>query len=118
MSTLQIVLSVLCALTALWLVVEIIRDRQPGNVSFAGLVAVEVGLLVQLVWGVARLFGEQDVEIVTYVGYLVGALLLIPVGFVWSASEKSRSGTSVLLVCVLVIPFLLLRLHDIWVGNV
>jgi len=118
-STLQILLSVLCGLTALWLVVEIVRDRQPGNVTFAGLVVVEAGLVVQLVWGLARLFGEHEgVEVFTYVGYLIGALLLLPVGFVWSASEKSRSGTAVLLVAVLVVPFLLLRLHDIWAGNV
>jgi len=119
LNTVQIVLAVLCGLTALSLVVEIIRDRQPGNVTFAGLVAVEAGLLVQLVWGLARLFGEHDdVVVFTYVGYLVGALLLLPVGFVWSASDKSRSGTAVLLVAVLVVPFLLLRLHDIWAGNV
>ncbi len=119
MSTLQIVLSILCGLTALSLVVEIVRDRQPGNVTFAGLVALEAGLLVQLVWGVARLFGEHDgVVVFTYVGYLIGALLVLPVGFIWSASEKTRSGTAVLLVAVLVLPFLLLRLHDIWAGNV
>lgn len=119
MSTLQIVLAVLSGLTALLLVVEIIRDRKPGNVTFAGLVALEVGLLVQLVWGIGRLFGEHEgVEVFTYVGYLIGALLLVPVGFVWSASEKGRSGTAVLLVAVAVVPFLLLRLHDIWIGNV
>lgn len=115
MTGFQIALSVLCAFAALSLIVEIVRDRQPGNVTFFALVAVELGLLVQLVWGIIRVLDDaRGVEVGTYLGYLVGALVLIPVGFVWSASEKSRGGTAVLLVAVAVVPFLLLRLHDIW----
>jgi len=45
----------------------------------------------------------------------VGALLVLPIGFVWSAGERTRSGTAVLLIAVLVVPFLSLRLHDLWV---
>jgi len=115
MNTLQLVLAVLCGLTALVLVVEIVLDRKPGNVSFAGLVLVEAGLVVQLVWGVVRVVDDHaGVSVGTYLGYLVGTLVILPVGFVWSASEKTRSGTAVLLVAVLVVPVLCLRLHDIW----
>jgi hypothetical protein len=118
MNDLQVVLSVLCGLTALSLVVEIIRDRKPENVSFAGLVIVELGVLVELVWGLVRVFGHHPgVSVGTYLGYLFGAVLILPVGFVWSASEKSRGGTAVLLVAVLVMPVLFLRLHDIWAGH-
>jgi hypothetical protein len=119
MSTLQVVLSVLCGLTFLSLVVEIIRDRQPGNVTFAGLVLIEIGLVVQFFWGLVRVFGDHPgVSVAPYLGYLVGALVILPIGFVWSASEKSRSGTAVLLVAVFVLPFLFLRLHQIWGGHV
>lgn len=115
MSTLQIVLSVLCGVAALSLVVEIIRDRQPGNISFFLLVAVELGMIVQLVWGVARLVDDhRGVDVGSYIGYLLGSLVLLPVGFLWSASEKSRGGTAVLLVAVLVTPVLMLRLYHLW----
>lgn len=115
MSTLQIILSGICGLAALSLIIEIIRDRQPGNVSFFALVAIELGLLVQLIWGIVRVIDDhRGVDVGSYLGYLVGALLLLPFGFVWSASEKSRGGTAVLLVAVLVMPVLLLRLSDIW----
>lgn len=115
MSTFQIGLSILCGLAALSLVVEIIRDRQPGNLTFFTLVAIEVGLLVQLVWGIARVVDDhRGVDVGTYVGYLIGALVLLPVGYLWSVSEKNRGGTAVLLVAVVVMPVLLLRLHDIW----
>ena len=115
METFQIVLAALCGLAALSLVIEIIRDRQPGNVTFFTLVAIELGLVVQLVWGVVRVIDDHDgVDVASYVGYLIAALLLLPFGFLWSASEKGRGGTGVLLVAVLVTPFLLLRLHHLW----
>lgn len=119
MTELQVALSVLCGLLALVLVVDIVRNVQNGTAAFWGLVTIEVGLLVQVVWGVVRLIGDSDgVAVAPYLGYLVGALLILPIGFVWSASEKSRSGTGVLLVAVLVLPFLFVRLHDIWAGHV
>jgi len=119
MSGLQIVLSVLAALVALVLVWHIVRDEQPGNVGFFGLVALEAGLVVQLVWGLVRVADDhRGVSVFPYLGYLIGALLILPIGFVWSASEKSRSGTAVLLVAVLVLPVLFLRLHDLWSAHV
>jgi hypothetical protein len=119
MTQLQIILSLLCALVAVVLAVHVVRDQQVGNAGFVGLVAIEVGLLVQLVWGVVLVADDHaGVSVGTYVGYLLGALVILPIGFLWSAAEKSRSGTGVLLVAVLVVPVLLLRLHDIWATHV
>jgi len=119
MTQLQVVLSVLAALVALVLVWHIVRDQAVGNVGFFGLAALEVGLVVQLVWGLVRVFDDHEgVSVAPYLGYLFGALLILPIGFVWSASEKSRSGTAVLLVAVLVLPVLFLRLHDLWASHV
>jgi hypothetical protein len=119
MTTFQIVLSVLCALVALVLLVHLVRDEPTGNVGFFGLVAIEAGLLVQLVWGIVRLAGDHEgVSVGAYLGYLVGALFILPAAFLWSASEKSRSGTAVLVIAVLVVPVLLLRLHDLWSSHV
>lgn len=119
MTTLQVVLSILSALVALVLVWHLVRDEQVGNVGFFGLVALEAGLVAQLVWGLVRIAGDHEgVSVAPYLGYLIGALLILPIGFVWSASEKSRSGTAVLLVAVLVLPVLFLRLHDLWASHV
>jgi hypothetical protein len=57
---------------------------------------------------------HPGVNVAAYLGYLIGALLVLPIGFVWSAGERTRSGTAVLLVAVLVLPVLSLRLHDLW----
>ncbi len=115
MNTLQLVLAALCALEALWLVLLIVRDRLPGDRTFYGLVVLEAGLVAQLVLGVVRVFGPHaHVSVPTYLGYLFGALVILPIGFIWSLGERNRSGTGVLLVAVIALPALFLRLHNIW----
>ena len=118
MVSLQIALSVLCLLIALWLVVLIVRDRTPDNLTLNALGVVEVGLIANLVLGIVRVTGETgDTSVAEYVGYLVGVLLLIPAGLIWSAGERTRGGTAVLLVAVLLVPFMFVRLADIWVAG-
>jgi hypothetical protein len=119
MTQLQIALSVLCALVLVQLVVLIVRDRLPGRVTHGLLVLVELGLVAQLVIGLARVFDDhRGVSVATYVGYLVGALVILPLAAGWAWAERSRNGTAVLLVGVLVVPVLFVRLHDIWATHV
>jgi hypothetical protein len=119
MTNLQIALSILCAVLVLQLVVLIVRDVRPGRATYALLGLVEAGLVAQLVLGLARVFGDhQGVSVATYVGYLVGALVILPLAAGWAWAERSRNGTAVLLVGVVVVPVLFVRLHDIWSTHV
>jgi hypothetical protein len=112
---LQIVLAALCGLTAVLLVVQIIRDRLAGRIVVGLLALIEIGLVAQLVLGVMRVVeGHEGVSVPTYVGYLVGSLVILPLAAGWSWAERTRNGTAVLLVGLLVVPFLFVRLHDIW----
>ena len=118
MTSLQIALSVLCLLIAVWLVVLIIRNRTPDNLTLNALGVVEVGLIANLALGIVRVTGDRGgTSVAEYVGYLIGATLFIPAGVVWSSGEKSRGGTAVLLVAVLLVPFMFVRLADIWVAG-
>ncbi len=118
MTALQLALAGFGAVVALGLVVLIVRDRLPGTLTFGALLALEAGLVVQLVIGMGRVFGEHaGLSVAAYVGYLVGALLILPIGFLWSAGERTRSGTAVLLVAVIALPVLFLRLHDLWAAR-
>jgi hypothetical protein len=115
MTTLQIVLGAGAVAVAIWLVVLIVLDRLPGDPVLYALLVLEAGLAVQLVIGLVRVFGDHGgLNVAAYVGYLVGALLVLPIGFLWSAGERTRSGTGVLLVAVVTLPVLFLRLHDLW----
>jgi len=82
------------------------------------LAVLEFGLVAHLVVGIVRVTdAPAGVSVLTYVAYLVGALVFVPVGIVWSAGERSRGGTAVLLVAVLLVPFMFVRLADIWAGR-
>ncbi len=115
MTGLQIALTALAVVAAVWLVVLIARGREPDDWIYGTLGLLEIGLVAQLVIGLVRLGGEHDgVNVAAYVGYLVGSLVILPAGFVWSVGERSRAGTGVLLVAVAVIPVLFLRVHQLW----
>jgi hypothetical protein len=115
---LQLALSALCFLSALWLVVLLVRDRTPDRVLLNVMAVIELGLVAHLVLGIIRISdAPARVSGATYIGYLVGALLLVPAGVVWSSGEKSRGGTGVLLLAVLLVPFMFVRLADIWAGS-
>ena len=113
--TLQIVLVAVSLVLALAATVYVVRDRAIDRWLIAGWALLEVGLLVQLVVGIALLSGtERDVDGLTFVGYLVGCLLVPPAAVVWALGERSRAGTAVLIAAGVVVPFLLLRLGQIW----
>lgn len=115
MTALQIVLSAVALVVAVWLVVLIALDRQPGDLLYGALGVLEAGLVVQLVIGLVMVFGDHGgVNVAAYVGYLVGALVILPAAFLWSVGERTRSGTGVLLVAVVVVPVLFARLHQLW----
>ncbi len=119
MTQLQIALSAVCGLVVVLLVVLMVRDARPGRVTYALLGLVELGLVGQLVLGLGRVFDDHEgVSVGTYVGYLVGALVILPLAAGWAWAERTRNGTGVLLVGVLVLPVLFLRLHDIWSTHV
>lgn len=118
MTTLQIAMTVLAMVVALWLVVLIVRDVEPNDYVYGALALLEVGLLAQLVVGLVMIGGDHGgVNVAAYVGYLVGSIVLLPVAFLWSIGERTRAGTGVLLVAVLVVPVLFLRLHQLWAAR-
>lgn len=84
-----------------------------------GLVALlELGLVVLLVAGVIRLANaDHDVDGVSYVGYLVGMVLIVPLATVWSMAERGRWGPAVLLVGSLAVPVMIVRLGQIWAAH-
>ncbi|MGW6930740.1 hypothetical protein ACWGE0_11790 [Lentzea sp. NPDC054927] len=82
------------------------------------LAVLEVGLLVQAVIGIAALLGtERDVERLSFVGYLLGPVVIPPVAVVWSAAERTRWSAGVLVVACLSVPVMTVRLGQIWAGH-
>jgi hypothetical protein len=112
---LQIVLAGLCGLAALLVIVQLLRDRLVNRPILALLVLIELGLVVQLVVGISWSFdAPAGVSVATWLGYLVGALVVLPLAVGWSWAERSRGGTAVVLAGLVVVPYLFVRLHQVW----
>jgi hypothetical protein len=91
------------------------RDKRIDWPLLAVLGVIEVGLLAQLVIGIVQLVQtSRDVSGPFFIGYLVGSLLILPIGALWALAESSRWGAGALAIACLVIPILELRLHEIW----
>ena len=100
---------------AVILVVDLVRDRAAQDSHYIGLAVLQVGVLAQLVGGaVALARTSRDIEGAVFVSYLVTVALLPVVGAFFSLAERSRVGTTILLLAVATVAGLELRLWDIW----
>lgn len=111
----SIAVTIACFAVAAWALVEALRNRPLGNALFYGLAAIEVLLLVLTIISIVRMAsGDRPAELLTFVGYLLTVLLLIPIGVIWAIVEKSRWGCGVIVIVCAILPVLILRLHQIW----
>jgi hypothetical protein len=109
---------------ALWALVLVVINRpfdlrKPYGLALAGAVLVlELGLLAQAVTGVIVMANDdRTIERLTFVGYLIGPVLIVPLAAVWSLTERTRWGPTVLIVGCVTVPVLIVRLRQIWDGH-
>ena len=85
------------------------------QLMFAGV--VEALLLVEVVLAVVRsVSGTGPADVPTFWGYLITALILLPIAAAWAFAERTRWSSVVLLVAALTSAFLQLRLVQVWAG--
>lgn len=111
------IILVLCAVAAVVLIIDLIRDRSAQDSHFIVVAVLEVAVVVQLVAGcIALAATDRDVDGVVFVSYLL-TVALAPIAATFIAlTERSRVGTSLLLLGVLTVAGLQARLWDIWSG--
>jgi hypothetical protein len=102
---------------AVWAGVAAARNRRVSGPQLLLVAAVELVLLVQAVVALVLLRERPGVDALTFVGYLLTAVLLLPVGTFWAIGERSRWGNGVLAVTGAVVSVLVLRLQQIWAGG-
>ena len=100
---------------AAWTVVVAVRGTGIRNSLLIGLLVLEGLLLVQLVVGVVLVAGgDRPPSLVIFFAYLVGVLVVLPAGTLWSVAEKSRPSTLVLAVACLAVTAMTARLLQMW----
>ena len=94
--------------------------RKPSGFSLALVAGSEFGLLMQLIASITLvILGEQAaLDTWEFFGYLVVAIM-VPVGAaIWALVERSRWSTVIMGAGVLTVVVMLVRMHQIWTGNV
>jgi len=88
-----------------------LRKAQPGLVDVAFSAVLELLLLVQSVLaGVGMASGHHLVEPATFIGYLIGVVVILPVCVAWTIAERSRWNGAVLSVAAFTVAVMTLRL--------
>jgi len=115
---LSAVITVGALLGAGWCLLMLTMKGPKGQkVLLGALGLLELVMLAQTVLGIVRVTGaHRHIATGTFVGYLLGSLLILPAAGWWSLAERSRWGVGVLLVGCLVVPVLVVRMNQIWAG--
>ena len=111
---LLLVLVALCVALAGWALVFVIRDRAVILRQLFGAAAVEAVLLIQAVIAGVLVARGHEVDGALFWGYVVTALVVLPIAAAWAFAERTKWSSVVLMVASLTVAFLAFRLWQIW----
>jgi hypothetical protein len=100
---------------AAWALVYVALNRLPGRRLLVGVAVLEVLLVGFLVWGLVEMVRDpHSYAHAEFVMYLLACVVIPPAATVWGLGERSRFGTAVLALAFLLMPVMLLRVHQVW----
>ena len=103
---------------AAWSVVLVIVNWTPHPPLILAAFLLEAMLIVFAVGGIVQMSGtDRDFARAEFVGYLLACVAIVPAALWWMKDEKSRAASGVLAVVFLVVPFMILRVQQVWLGN-
>lgn len=111
---LAVVAALLAVALAGWAAVYAVRDRAVLLRQLKGAAVVEAVLVLQVVVALVEAArGRSPDDAVTFWGYLLTALVVLPVAAAWAFAERSRWSSVVLLVAALTVVVMQWRLLQI-----
>lgn len=112
--------AILCAITLLLGVLGTIVHDYPDDFALVSVVLLEVFLVVYGISAAIRQAGGQPIagEPWEFWGYLLTALLIPVLAFVWAVTDKSRWSNTVLAVSGVIVFVMLFRMEQIWDGAI
>ncbi|GAA4083262.1 hypothetical protein [Actinomadura miaoliensis] len=118
-SALSTVIIIASLLAAAYSLVTTLRDRAMGWDHLAALGVLEALLIAQMVVGFVKLSGDEGpADTATFVGYLIGVVLIPVVSAGWGLLERTRWGPGVIVVACLAVSVMVVRLGQLWEGTV
>ena len=110
-----VTLALVAALAGL---VVALRDRPAGRVTLGLAAIAAVATLVQsAVAAVELVQGRRPPELATFVGYLLGIVVVLPVAVAWAVAERTRWSGVVVAVGGFTVAVMTARLTLLWRGS-
>ncbi|TDE88980.1 hypothetical protein EXU48_21980 [Occultella glacieicola] len=107
-----------CLVLAVWAVVLAVRNTSVTFNQLIGAAVIEVALVAQMVVAGISLAGGHDLgDPVTFWGYLITALVMMPVAAVVAFTERSRWSSVVLAVAAVVLMVMQMRVNQVWMTS-
>lgn len=117
-NALTVVIIVAALLTAGYALVAVLRNRAMDLGQLISLGVLEVLLVAQAVVGFVKLAGDEGpASQATFVGYLLGGLLIPLAGAGWGLLERTRWGSGVIVIAGLGVAVMIVRLDQLWSGT-
>jgi hypothetical protein len=95
-----------------------VRDRPPGGVTLA---LAALGALLTVGQSVAAAVdlvqGRRPAETATFIGYLVGIVVVLPLAILWALAERTRWSGLVVAVGGFTVAIMTARLVILWRGS-
>jgi hypothetical protein len=108
---------VVALVLAIWAFGLVVANQPPGVALLAGGAVLEALLIGFLVGGIVQMVGSHRVFArAEFVGYLLACVAIPPAAAAWAWGERSRAGTAVLAVGFLIMPVMVIRVHQVWAG--
>jgi hypothetical protein len=113
--SLVVALTVVAGVVTLLGISSTLARRQIGLAHLAGAGVLEALLVVQAVVAAGAMAGgDTPADTPTFLGYLVGALLIPVAGVLWSRTERTRWAGTVLAVAAAAVGVMVWRLLQLW----
>jgi hypothetical protein len=109
--------ALLAVVLAAWAAVFAVRDRPVVLRQLWGGAVVEGAMVLQVLVALLLTVRRQGpADGVTFWGYLVTAMLVLPIAAAWAFAERTRWSSVVLLVAALTVVVMQWRLVQVWTG--
>jgi hypothetical protein len=102
---------------AAWAFVLVLFNRPPDVRLLAGGAVLEALLVGFLIGGLVQMARtSRHFPHAEFVLYLLACVAIPPAAAAWGWGERSRAGTAVVAVGFLIMPVMVIRVHQVWAG--
>jgi hypothetical protein len=108
-----------CLVVAMWALVHLVIGRPMSRALHASQLVLALLFVVLAIGGIVQMVGsDREFARLEFAGYLI-LTPLVPLGsWWWTRNDATRIGSAIVVVVGLVMPVLVVRVQQVWAGNV